>query len=80
MGLGAQETSRTKGRGAVEGHGPTRHLQQVPQEGETSQCQIQGRVSGSGKTATQLQRPALLTLPGGGKSCNFPWSWEELDS
>lgn len=56
------------------------YLQQEPREGETSQCRIQGRVSGSGKIATLLRPPAPLTLLGGGKSCNFPWSGEELDS
>lgn len=79
-GLGAQEASRTECGGTAGGHGPTCHLQQVPREGETFRCRIQGRVSRSGKTAAPLRQPALLTLPGGGKSCNFPWSGEELDS
>ena len=53
--LGAQEASRTECRGTAVGHGPTCHLQQVPREGETSQCRIQGRVYRSGKTAAPLQ-------------------------
>lgn len=78
-GLGARE-EWGPGEVAASGRGPTCHLQQVPREGETSQCPIQDRVYSSGKTAISLRRPALLTLLGGGKSCNFPWSGEELDS
>lgn len=79
-GLGAQEEPGTGGQGAAASSGLTCHLQQVPRKGETSQSQLQGRVSGSKKTSSPLRQPVLLTLLGGGKSCNFPWSGEELDS
>lgn len=75
-GLGAQEASRTECGGTVVGHGPTCHLQQVPREGETSQCWIQGSPapgrpqprSSSRPFSPSLEAEKASTFPGAGRS------------